>query len=408
MQRPCHFYVVFNPMINDNDLYQTQAHEFYQKLRDKVLASGADEGFMYWGKLKVDGKDSSNIDEFRSVIEENKIAGEETHLYITDYHHFWVAKVDNVLKEVHNQESVLPFYDNKDVEMWFKVTDMELLSAEFEETAFYLKQLYVDNDLCDKKIESINPYLGGLKFPLIVQDNSDERYFKNVYSEDVLRVSTQNPLIVCPKFIDNLTFNMKSFVLPPEVFGALSTLTRKELLSVESSLSKSSHNDGIYFGQVLSSYNRILESVMNNTVGKILKSEFSDCLFIDCDGSKFVEETQEGSISIGNFKDVISLYAFTELISESKKFGNINLKDLEVKYPEIVSYFSQTLVPFIRDEELVSLRGLSQNSQTINTSKEKAFFIRNKILGVGCVGVINTLHKFLQSYESQIHMKKVS
>jgi hypothetical protein len=401
MTKPFHFYVVFNPMINKDLHYKTQAHEFYHSLKSKVASEDSEEAFMYWGKLKVDSSKSENITSFSNIIGTNKKAGEETHLYITDYHHFWVAKVESVHEEIFNESHALPFYDDKDVEMWFKITDMELLSAEFEETSYYLKQLYVDNDFHDEVIESINPYLGGLKFPLILQDNLNENYFRNVYSEDISRCIKNNPLINSPNASGGVASNMKSFVLPPQVFSMLSSLTKKELLDVEVSFSKREVSDSVLFEGVLTSYLRILESVMNDTLGFILKREFGNCLFISRCGTSFSDQKSSENISVDLFQGMISLDAFVSLLTDASKFGNISLSELEVKYPNIVEYFSQELIPFIEQEELVQMRSRVQQGERLVVNRVQVLKIRNNILGVGCIGVINSLFNLIITYESE-------
>jgi hypothetical protein len=408
MSKPFHFYVVFNPMINKDTHYKTQAHEFYHSLKTKVLNDDSEEAFMYWGKLKVDNSKDEDLNHFSKMIENNQHIGEETHLYITDYHHFWVAKVESVHAEIFNKNHALPFYDNKEVEMWFKITDMELLSAEFEETSYYLKQLYVDNKFHDEVIESLNPYLGGLKFPLILQDNLNEKYFKNVYSEDVSRCVKNNPLINNPGASGGVVSSMKSFVLPPQIFSMLSSLTKKELLDVEVGLTKREDFDSNLFDGVLSSYLRILESVMNDTLGFILKREFGNCLFISKSGTHFSDQKTEDNISIDLFQGVISLNGFVHLLVDANKFGNISLKDLEVTYPNIVEYFSNELVPFILEEELAEMRIKAQQGEKLQVSKIQVLKVRNQILGVGCVGVINSLFNLIIKYESEYLYKNVA
>ncbi|MDH5415497.1 MAG: hypothetical protein OEW87_15270, partial [Flavobacteriaceae bacterium] len=113
MYKPIHFYVVFNPMLNGEGVYATQAHEFYYQLKNKVNQRNPENNHMYWGKLQVNnGSIINHLDAAKEVMAENAEHGEDTHLYITDFHHFWVAKVESIQKEILNPELTLPFYDN--------------------------------------------------------------------------------------------------------------------------------------------------------------------------------------------------------------------------------------------------------------------------------------------------------
>lgn len=392
-------------MINEGGNYKTQAHEFYQALKRKKVED--QDSFMYWGKLKVDSSVKSDVAPFSNAISSNEQSNEETHLYITDYHHFWVAKVQSVHTEVFDKSHVLPFYDNKEVELWFKISDMELLSAEFEETSYYLKQLYVDNKFNSDTIESINPYLGGLKFPLIVQDGLNEKYFKHIRSEDTSRCLRENPLVCQPNASGDMFESMKSFVLPPQVFSKLSSATKQELLTIELYLAKSDESRPILFSKVLESYINILESVMNETLGVVLKLELQNSLYISEEGDKFFESKLEDNIALSDYEGVIQLSAFENLLQSMNQFGNLSFNSIERRFPSITQYFSQELIPFIRQEQLLTMSSELKQFENIIIDKSKALRVRNHILGVGCNGVINNLFNLILKYEFDIHYKQV-
>ncbi len=82
------------------------------------------------------------------------------------------------------KKTLFPFYDGKNVEIWFKISDMDLVSSEYVETGYYLENLYAKNDFCSQELDSINPYLSGLRYPLIVQDRLSERYFAKSHAHE--------------------------------------------------------------------------------------------------------------------------------------------------------------------------------------------------------------------------------
>lgn len=405
MNKTNHLYLVFNPMINKGGNYKTQAHEFYAELKRKGKNVGGDDAFLYWGKLKVNTDSEEEILKYKEVIANNEKNGEDTHLYISDYHHFWVAKLESVHRNISSPDHTLPFYDNKEVDIWFKITDMDLVSAEFEETHYYLSQLSVDNPYQSQKIDSIHPYLGGLKFPMVVEDNLGEKYFKNLFFEDAQRLTRENPLIEKSFMLDHVSSNMKSFVLPPQVFSKLSHLTRTELLAVEMNLTGSPAGGDQQHNKVLGSYLRILESVMNETLGKVASEYFGNCLFISHDGDKFCDHKTDENISIRDFNGQASISAFVNLLANVGSFGNLSLESFTNEYSELIDYFQNKLVPFIRDEELIELRAAFKTAQNVIVSKERVFFLRNQILGVGCVGVINNLFEKVYDSERDYKMK---
>lgn len=408
MHNPLHLYVVFNPMLNKDEVYQSQAHEFYFNLKNKVKLEDPQNSFMYWGKLKVNDSHSSNLDDFKSIIEENKSNGDDTHLFISDYHHFWVAKVESVHSEIFNKDHSLPFYDDKNVELWFKVSDMDLLSAEFEETSLYLNQLYVENKFVSEKIDKIDPYVGGLQFPLPVQDRSSERYFGNVFSGEGLRVNRDNALIDNPQMSGEISHQVKSFVIPPHVFSKISNIIKSEILTVETILAKREKDNPKLFEKIVNSYLKILENIMSDTLGAVLKLEYGNCLYISKEGDAFFDHKTSENISINEFKNSISMKAFMNLLKDVSQFGNLSLSNLEQGYPELVYYFVNKLGPLIVEHELVEKREQFKQHKLLSITKSDALSIRNEILGVGCKGVINKLINLTMFTEKEEQYKDIA
>jgi hypothetical protein len=409
MQKPIHLYIVFNPMLNNEGVYQSQAHEFYFQLKNKAKLGEPEKAFMYWGKLNVNDSKDEKFEEYQQIINQNRLNGEDTHLFISDYHHFWVAKIESVHQEIYNKDHTLAFYDDKDVGIWFKVTDMDLMSAEFEETSFYLNQLFVDNDFESQVIESIHPYIGGVKFPLKVQDKSMERYFGHTFAGDGLRVNRMNALIENPKMLNEMKFQVNSFVIPPQVFSKLSNIVKNEILSVETVFSKREKDNPELFKNILTSYLKILENVMSDTMGPVLRDEYGSCLFISNDGKKFFEHKTENNIPINEYKKVVSMQAFVNLLTDVSSFGNLSLTSLEKGNPELVYYFVNTLCPMLKKLELVEKRECLQRANTeLNITKAEAIDVRNEILGVGCKGVINELVKLTLLRYPEKQFKRVA
>ena len=159
--------------------------------------------------------------------------------------------------------------------------------------------------------------------------------------------------------------------------------------------------------KVLDSYLRILESVMNETLGKVAAEEFGNCLFINKDGNKFFDHKHEETVSIRDFEGQISIKAFVELLSDVGSFGNLSLDNLNREYSELVDYFQDELVPFIEKEEIIGLRAAFRAGQNVQVSRERVFSLRNQILGVGCVGVINNLFERVYDSKREHYLKHV-
>jgi hypothetical protein len=146
--KPYHFYLAFNPLFNQDQTWKTQAHEFYHLLKEKKQMNP--DAFMYWGKIQIsEYSEPLVVSNFKQVMDENVDLQMDTHVYITDYQHLWVGKVEEVLHEMTDFDNTLSFYHSKRVEIWFKIVDFDLISLSAVETLSLLNSLHVDNEVSE-------------------------------------------------------------------------------------------------------------------------------------------------------------------------------------------------------------------------------------------------------------------
>lgn len=395
-------------MINSTGNYKTQAHEFYSILKSQLQSMNGEQPCLYWGKLKVNQPLSHEFKEYQGIIEENQKNGQETHLFISDYHHYWVAKVESVHKDLVSRERTIPFYDNKEVDIWFKISDMDLISGEFEETNYYLSQLCVNNNFHQEYIPSLNPYIGGLSFPMIVEDQLQSKYFHNELDSYSLRIKKDNPLITKNLICDQVQNQMKSFVLSPMVYLNLSHHTKNDLLSLEMRLAQSNLLNKEECKFLYGSYLKILESVMNETLGFVLKNEFGRHIFIDSSGHNISDKYQEGYTPVSEYRGAMKLAAFMELAENVVAYNGISLELLNERYSQLRKYFDQELVPFMTGLELVQKQKLILSQSEFEVHKSDIFKLRNSVLGVGCTGIINNLITLFLESDQAHYLKKAS
>lgn len=404
MFKPSHFYLVFNPMINQGGSFLTQAHEFHASLKSLNEQNPAEQNFLYWGKLKVNGEEDSEFNNYQKIISQNKENGFSTHLYITDFHHYWVGKVESVHHEIFNPQKTLSFYDDKEVGVWFKISDFDLVSAEFEETLFYLSQLKINQH---GQTQSISPYLGNLKFPAIVSDQHAQPYFST--ENYGLRVIKPNALIETPNQAAQLKSHMKSFVLSPQVYAQLNENAKSELLNVELQISRSQYENYSQLHLCMQSYLNIFESVLNQTVGEIIKSEYGESLFINPQSTLLsASESKEFNQKLSYSNCQLSLESFSQIFSENDRLGNISFSHIMERFPEYTKFVEKNVAGLICERELDLKQNALKEGQKIAVSKQEVISIRNQILGVGCVGVINQLMEFKFAFSEIYYSQKAS
>jgi hypothetical protein len=401
MQVPYAFYVVFNPLLNgENETYKTQAHEFFQRLKENLLSGQPEKDHFYWGKLKVSQHENPlEYKNFKDAVEFNKQNGLPTHLYISDFHHFWVCKVESVHQDIQDKSNTLPFYDGKEVEIWFKVSDMDLISSDYVETGYYLEQLYVNNQLDSHQIDSINPYLGGLRYPLIVQNKLNEFYFTDYHNQGKARALSNNPLIQNPQASGKLASTVQTYVLPPAIYGKLSEKLKKRLIKIEMDISKKDNDDEQLYFRVFKEYTLILQSLLNDTLLKHLREDSPQQVGVQLDGDEafFTRDLSAQNLSDGYW--YFSLSEMCKIIDNPVFIQSANLDNIFSEKLKFWKYCRSELMELVKNHKLLELDHLNHNP-----TQKDAMLFRNIILGVGCKGVINSLiclyyeDEFMDSY----------
>jgi len=111
MKHNLHFFTVFNPLLKPTEKFLTQAHEFHQLLKQRVEA-GDQKAHLYWGKIKKTDKNQAlNVEQYKSIVFENKRSHRDTHLFISDFNFFWVAKVEEVTTKRPKPSETLSIYE---------------------------------------------------------------------------------------------------------------------------------------------------------------------------------------------------------------------------------------------------------------------------------------------------------
>lgn len=365
MSGSLHFYVVFNPLLKPTENHLTQAHEFHHLLKERVQIGGKDS-HLYWGKIKkTDKNDSLDMREYQKTLDRNRQLKQETYLFISDFNFFWVAKVDGVTEKRPDAHETLPVYEQEEVEIWFKIKDMDLLCAHPEGTREKIAKL------SHQKIKSLNPYVAGLRYPLIVDDLSLESYFtKYKDNKCVLRV---NPLI--EEFREGLTFpEQVTYTIPQKNFDRLPGILKKKVMWAEDLFSQLHESAPSYekdLSKIAFSYLRILEAVVNFTLMKEINIRTND--------SK-------------SFYDLSEIYHILNRLTWNKH--NVNELMTNTMYESFWEFCKIDMRNFLHVK--VSDHQLHAIKTEELLPSAASLFVRNSMLGVGCKGILNEL---IERYE---------
>lgn len=410
-----HFYMVFNPLFNEDTGYASQAHEFHQTFKTQHLKGATDH--FHWGKMKISaGATPLNIENYKKVIADNKSEGFDTFLFISDFTNFWVGKVEDVSAQAPRMDETLSYYYDKTVEIWFKLSDFDLL-CKGRETLERIGKLQVDNEYFEKKHESLNPYLSGLRYPMIVEDNRGEDYFRCLTNEETVtkRLVDHNPLLETQEKADGMRSTLTCYTIPQSNFEKIPDLLQKQILWTEhlfSQIHGHTPNDLKSMEEVAFSYARILEGLLNavlmlgikrelgNHIARRIKARVSkgDLNFDEHKQREYDRELQRlnKNQNIKEIHHVLVSGAWQELRLDAELKG-----ELREMWQFLQSEITSELTDLIVKHEIIEFRNNQAHLYGNNVSKgfEQALAIRNRILGVGHKGLINIM---MEKYKLQI------
>lgn len=407
--KPYHYYLAFNPLFNEDHKWKTQAHEFYHHLKEKK--SHNTNAHMYWGKIQIsEFSEPLHVDHLEQVLKENSELQMDTHLFITDYQHLWVAKVSEVLREIPDKENTLDFYQNKKVEIWFKITDFDLVSNTANATLQYLNQIHVDNEYYPHKIKEMTPFTSGIRFPMIVQDKCLERYF-----DKSLRIQQENPLIGTDGEAMKLNELIQSFVIPEENFKRIPAPIRNQILQAEILIVEaqaSSKKDRIKLEQAILTYLKCLEVLLNETFVAYLKREEGHRIWINKEDNtvKFmrtvIDKDKSRLIRLRDSKDVFNLSQIKMLLDTPSFFSHTSLDYVFRGKQSFWEYCRLELRATLKNESLIELRNILNTEKDVKAHDRELLLIRNILLGVGGRGVFNNV---IESwFEGSVDQKKAA
>jgi hypothetical protein len=411
--KPYHFYVAFNPLFNEDQKWKTQAHEFYHRLKEKKKINLS--SYMYWGKIQVSQySEPLNTKSFSDVLNENNDLQMETHLYITDYQHLWVGKVIEVNESIQDPENTLNFYKDKKVEVWFKLTDFELISNNAHETLNFLLDFHVDNEHYAFKIKEMTPFTSAIRFPMIIQDKSRSRYFSSMDLLD-FNVLKDNPLIQEEGEGMKLNSFINSFVIPEENFKKMpevvrSQITHAEILLVEAQ--STGKKDRVKLEQAILTYLKCLEILLNETFVAHLKKEEGHRIWVTKDNlsPKFMRSAlDKDKSSLVRIKDSDGLFQLSQLkmLLDTPAFFPHTSLDYIFRHKKLFWEFCRLeLRSTLKNESLIELRHQLATQSAQKLHDRELLLVRNILLGIGGKGVLNSIVE--SWYAEDVNIKKIA
>ncbi|MAX66225.1 MAG: hypothetical protein CME66_04750 [Halobacteriovoraceae bacterium] len=389
-----HYYLTFNPFLNQEyEQGYTQAHEFYDLIKSVVAKDKT--GSVYWGKfIAKERKASVNIENFQEVLRVNNENNLSTHLYITDFNNLWVGKVNAVKQKLPKDAITLPFYEGKNVEVWFEITDFILLEHSPEETASKLSELYINNQYYKEAIEGLSPFTTSIKYPCLLQDIAEEQYFDEFDDNEYTHLALKtNPAITKSNSVQVLK-SLYTFAFPEDMYTKIPHAAKLEIESAEVDMLEQRHHN---MHKIAFSYLKALEIVLNDLIiHHIKKSGLGESFFVDATSAPpklFLNPSKDYLIPLKQFNKNFSLSHLLNFVDRSSSHNHIGFKKAFSSHKPFIRFVSKELAPLVKDNYLIEIRNAIAHGESSKVSFKDVVAIRNMIIGCGTDGIIQKCYR---------------
>ncbi len=397
-----HYYLTFNPFLNQEyETDYTQAHEFYDFLKGMVTKDK--KASAYWGKfIGKDRKASVDVNLFQTVLEQNLEDNLSTHLYITDFKNLWVGKVKSVSDKLPKGAHTLPFYDGKNVEVWFEIEDFILLEHNSEETASKLSEFYIENDYNEQVIHGLSPFTTSIKYPCLLQDISEEQYFDEMDTSDSSHLVLKTNPAITKSNSDQVLKSLHTYVFPEEMYAKLPHAAKLEIESAEVDMLEQRHHN---MHKIAFSYLRALEIILNDLiVHHIKKSGQGENFFVDATSAPpklFFNPTKDYYTPLKQFNKNFSVAHLMSFMDRGTNQSHMGFKKAFSEHKQFVRFITKEFMAIVKDNQLIEIRNALAHGENDKVSVRDATAFRNIILGCGKQGLIQDCYQTF--YKEKFH-----
>lgn len=388
-----HFYLTFNPFLNQNyEKGYSQCHEFYDFLKSRLTQDKASS--VWWGKIISKDRDANvKLEMFQKVIEKNKEQFASTHLFITDFQNLWVGKIRSVSSSLPKGAHTLPFYADKKVEAWFEIDDFFLLEHENEETAKKLSELYIDNEYMSLKVNGLSPFTTGVKYPCIIQDLAEEQFFDGADETEGKLIFKNNPAIIKSSSTQVLK-SIHLYLFPEEMYAKIPHTAKLEIEAAEMDMLESRHHN---LHQVAFSYLKALEVVLNDLVIHHIKRKgLAGDFFVDATAGSpklYMNETKDCYVPLKTFNKNFSIGSLLHFIERGMAQNAPAFRQAFADHKQFLNYCTKDLDNLIRSNKLIEIRNALAHGDIEGITLKDAMAVRNIVLGCGTSGIIYNCYR---------------
>jgi len=380
MTSPRHLLTVWNPSYTD-DALDAHLSILLHWDRERLEGRASDEDvYVWWAKIRSKNRDGM-LPHHKDVValDEQVQAGQETHLYLTDYRSLYVAEIgeitDDDVRVDEGEFGHMPdYYRGHPVDFWFRLFDLRrIVTGDTLEVINELKKL---SNLGYHE-RPVSLYGGMVDLPLIVRSEAPSSWFADAdaLNEGALwaqRAAEQR------SEAQRMATELRDNLFGRELWPLLSPTTRSFLAAAEAEFRAHRDDAGFDLSGSAIAYAKAVETELNATIFPALRGQFEG------KPPHEREVREEGRlIDLGGTVPHQSLGAIVHLLEHQDLVQVAVRRSMPVDHKSILGLLPREL------ESIRDLRNPGAHSEATSASAMEAS--RRVILGIGCEGLLERL-----------------
>lgn len=376
---PRHVLTVWDPSRGPDPL---QAHLQFlldRRRREKSRELSDDDVYVWWGKIRSPNRQQPLPHLDQIVALDELLQGEEgpdaeVHLYLTDYRSLYVGHVGEVtLDDVRHPadsdvepEQVVALYNDVNCDCWFRLLDVRRIVQ--DDTLGVVRELRkLRNVRYHDRPVSI--YGGMVELPLLVRRDDGARWFEPRVREQLVEGRSWAEFDAESTGLGSIERDLRENMLGEAPWLGLDSAARTFVASAEKVFRDHRGEPAFDFSPVLVNLAKAVEVQVNDLLRRALASAPPAARLANVDG-RTIDVVDDGPFSLGQLARIIG--------------GERELNEELGRRLEQPKWVTGSL-PSILDE-LAELRNPAAHAAM--SGREQVGRLRDRIVGVGCVGVL--------------------
>jgi hypothetical protein len=330
--------------------------------------------YVWWGRVRSAHRQQllPHLDKVLALDEELSDESRELQFYLTDYRSLYVAQVGTVTSEdVRRTDAshVPDYYNSLEIapDCWFALHDIRRLVA--DDTVSVIRELRQLRNTGSHD-QPVSLYGGMVDLPLLVTRPDGRRFFDEAELEAVTEGRAWAEFDAEQGGVGAMERELRENLFGDEAWRALEPSSRVVLASAEKSFRDHREEPGFDFGGVIGLYAKVLETELNVRLRVGLRNASPELRSVNLGDGRSTDLLAR-RLTLGQLVHVLTdgNQPRAKLLTERLRDG---------------AWLSSTAGLIVRD--FVALRNAATHEARV--SRHDAIAWRNRLLGIGCDGLL--------------------